>query len=194
MTNPIFFQLLDHKHSHELVLSWPLGFTPKPSFLVFFHAYLPTLSVTASRPPPLGQYLAQSLLQHPRPQIATWLTLTWWFWLESTPQFFPSTFQTSPAFHNDLPMHLNIFYPTSTPQFLWCVLPCAFSVLFPERGQTRCWIAGECLLWQSWWFPHTTALQPQYFSFHVSLLFAKFTIHFSASSVTSDLSALTFIL
>jgi len=55
---------------------------------VFFDASLPSFSVTTSTPPPLGQHLAQPLLQHPRLLITAWLTLAWWFWVESTPVCF----------------------------------------------------------------------------------------------------------
>lgn len=128
MTNIIFFQLLDHKHSHQLVLLLAIMLHSKTFFFSvlqcfsskFLSNYFYSFSFRAvSSPKPASASVSPN--HHP-------INLGRMFFGQKPHHVgsFTSTFQTSPAFHDDLSKCLNIFYPPSTPKFLWCVLPCAF--------------------------------------------------------------------
>lgn len=188
MTKPIFQKVV---RSQTLPLVRPVvshyaSFQNFP-FLMFFDASLPSFSVTTSTPSPLGQYLAQSLFQHPCFLITAQLTSAQWFWVEATPcSFSLPLFRHLQPFMMIFSKCLSIFYPPSTPKF-FVVCTSLYILGFASRKRSHTLLNFSSL---------RSSFTRPLVSYKISHSMLVFCLQnpYSIFQFTSELSILTFIL
>lgn len=185
MAKPIFFQKVVRSQTLPLVrpVVGPYASFQNLPFLMFFDASLPSLSVITSTP--LGQYLAQSLLQHPCFLITTQLTLAQWLWVEECSFLLPC-FRHLQPFMMISSKCLSIFYPTSTLKF-FVVCTSLYILSFVSRKRSHTPLNFSSL---------GSSFKWPLMSYKISHSMLVFCLQnpYSVFQFTSDLSTPTFIL